>query len=105
MRFPGCNRRAEACEVDHVISWADGGSTSKENLAPLCERDHHCKHDTCWNATRLPDGTLDWTDPTGHHHQVPPATYPIDHTLEAVVPDDNAEPEDGDNGTDGKRAA
>jgi hypothetical protein len=113
-RFPGCNRRADGCEVDHVISWADGGSTSKDNLAPLCRRDHHCKHDTRWNAQRLPDGTLDWTDPTGHHHQVPPATYPIDHTLDMCVSNDTAEssaaaaePKDDDNddGTEGKRAA
>jgi hypothetical protein len=113
-RFPGCNRRADGCEVDHVIAWADGGTTSKENLAPLCERNHHCKHDTRWNAQRLPDGTLDWTDPTGHHHQVPPATYPVDHTLDMCVSNDNAEPpadagerddDDGDSGTEGKRAA
>ena len=107
------SRRAESCEVDHVTSWADGGTTSTENLVPLCTRDHHCKHDTGWNPTRLPDGTLDWTDPTGHHHRVPPATYPIDHTLEIVVPNDNAEhsgeADDGDgdgaNGTESKRAA
>lgn len=115
-RFPGCNRIAEACEVDHVISWADGGATSRDNLAPLCKRNHHCKHDTRWNAQRLPDGTLDWTDPTGHHHHVPPATYPVDHTLDMVVPDDNAEPpghtaepddddSDSDSGAEDKRAA
>jgi hypothetical protein len=109
-RFPGCNRRADACEVDHVIAWSDGGTTNKENLAPLCVRNHHCKHDTRWHAERLPDGSLDWTDPTGHHHLVPAATYPIDHTLDRVVSHDNDErpaeaAEHGDNGTEGRCAA
>jgi len=118
-RFPGCTRPADTCEVDHVTAWADGGPTNAANLAPLCTRSHHCKHDTHWHATRLPDGSLDWTDPTGHHHLVPPATYPVDHTLGIVVSDDNTEsavdvgePEageadsgDNDSGTEGKRAA
>ena len=61
-----------------------------------------------------PRDAEDWTDPTGHHHHVPPATYPIDHTLEAVVSNDSDEPapdaaeRDDDNndfGTDDKRAA
>ena len=72
------------------------------------------KHDTHWQATRLPDGTIDWTGPTGHHHLVPPATYPVNHTLDMCVSDDNTEsaidvgePEadDSDGGTEGKRAA
>jgi hypothetical protein len=90
-RFPGCNRRADACEVDHVTAWTDGRPTNAANLAPLCTRSHHCKHDTHWQATRLPDGTIDWTDPTGHRHPVPPATYPIDHTFGIVVSNDNTE--------------
>ena len=65
---------------------------------------------TRWRADRLPDGTLDWTDPTGHHHLVAPATYPIDHTLDdqtadRVVPNDNDRPDAGDSGTEGNRAA
>jgi hypothetical protein len=104
-RFPGCTRRADTCELDHVTAWVDGGTTSKENLTPLCVRNHHCKHEAGWHAHRRRDGTMDWTDPTGHHHLVPPATYPVDHTLDRCVPDGNAEPEDGDSGTAGERAA
>lgn len=45
-------------------------------------------------VVRNAHGSIDWTDPTGHHHLVPPATYPIDHTLgnrtlDVVVPNDN----------------
>jgi hypothetical protein len=42
---------------------------------------------------------------------VPPATYPIDHTLDMCVSNDNAEPptaaepNDGDRGTEGNCAA
>jgi len=34
-RFPGCQRKATSCEIDHVIPWPTG-TTSKNNLASLC---------------------------------------------------------------------
>ena len=35
-RFPGCRRRAADAELDHVIAWSDGGTTSEPNLAACC---------------------------------------------------------------------
>ena len=79
-RFPHCNRTARSCEQDHVIPWAQGGTTSPDNLIPLCPRHHHTKHDAGWKTRRLPDGSIEWTSTTGHHYTVKPNTYPIDTT-------------------------
>ncbi|MGY1753833.1 DUF222 domain-containing protein [Blastococcus sp. SYSU D01042] len=40
--FTGCEAPAWWCDVHHVLHWADGGDTSLENSALLCER-HHTK--------------------------------------------------------------
>jgi hypothetical protein len=39
-RFPGCDRPAEACDLDHTIPYSDGGPTHASNLKSLC-RLHH----------------------------------------------------------------
>jgi len=33
---------------------------------------------------RLPDGSVEWTSPTGHTYLVPANTYPIDTTPDAT---------------------
>src|SRR4051794_11143963 len=33
--FPWCTRPAAGCDLDHVIPYAEGGTTSSENIAPL----------------------------------------------------------------------
>ncbi len=35
-RFPGCSRRASACQIDHVVAWTDEGGTDAANLHALC---------------------------------------------------------------------
>lgn len=50
-RFPGCRRRAERCDLDHVMAWADGGSTCAANLTHLCRHHHRLKHATGWSVT------------------------------------------------------
>ncbi len=42
-RFPGCNRRADRCQIDHARAWNDGGSTNSANLGALCVRHHQLK--------------------------------------------------------------
>ena len=34
--FPDCTIRAEWCDLDHRMSWAQGGCTGQCNLDPLC---------------------------------------------------------------------
>lgn len=72
-RFPGCRRRAERCELDHVHAWAEGGETSHANLASLCPRHHHLKHESGWAVEAHPGRQLRWTSPIGRHHITEPA--------------------------------
>jgi hypothetical protein len=78
--FTGCRRRAAHCEIDHVLDWQYGGTTTPANLHPLCARHHHLKHEAGWQVSRAPDATTTWTSPTGHPWPRPPDELPRDTT-------------------------
>ena len=42
--FPTCQTPAERCDIDHLTAWSQGGTTSLDNLATLCEAHHRLKH-------------------------------------------------------------
>ena len=67
-------------------AWEQGGQTSAQNLNAICSRHHHAKHEAGWQPKRAPDGSIEWTSPTGHTYVEEPATYPVDHTTEASRP-------------------
>jgi len=94
-RFKNCNRKSCRCELDHVLAWDEGGLTSEPNLHGLCGRHHHAKHQARWQPKRRPDGTTEWTGPTGHKYVEEAATYPIDRTTEPPEPaeSDQVEPD------------
>ena len=74
-RFPGCNRRADHCQIDHAKAWNDGGHTSPANLGALCTRHHQLKTHAGWDITdSRPDGSCTWTSPQGrqYDHHPPP---------------------------------
>jgi hypothetical protein len=71
-RFPGCNRRAARCEVDHTIDWQHGGGTAFDNLAHLCTLHHHLKHETSWSVQHLAEGVMEWRSPAGRVHVTHP---------------------------------
>jgi hypothetical protein len=65
-RFPGCNRPAERCQLDHVIPFdhanpLGGGWTTVNNLQCLCEYHHSVKTAGYWKAVMLPGGAILWT--------------------------------------------
>ncbi|WP_413455477.1 DUF222 domain-containing protein [Glutamicibacter sp. FR1] len=64
-RFPGCNRPAESAEIDHIEAWAKGGHTTRSNTHLLCKRHQMFKHVLGWQATYLPDGSVNWRSPNG----------------------------------------
>jgi hypothetical protein len=65
--FPWCTRNAAACDLDHITPYADGGTTSTDNIAPLCRRHHRLKtHHPGWTYTPLEPGTYLWHTPHGH---------------------------------------
>jgi hypothetical protein len=74
-RFPGCDKPAQFCDVDHTVAYPVG-PTHPSNLKCLCRFHHLLK--TFWNGAngwrdrQLPDGTIVWTSPTGHTY----TTYP-----------------------------
>ncbi|MCS5735146.1 HNH endonuclease [Herbiconiux sp. CPCC 203386] len=74
-RFPGCVRRADRCDLDHTIDWANNGHTSLDNLAALCRCHHTVKHHTDWTVTQGPNRTLHWTSPSGARHTTTPAKH------------------------------
>jgi Domain of unknown function (DUF222)/HNH endonuclease len=52
-RFPGCARRAQRCDIDHITAWVAGGATDHDNLIHLCRHHHRLKHMTRWKVERV----------------------------------------------------
>ncbi|MCS5496132.1 HNH endonuclease [Cnuibacter physcomitrellae] len=71
-RFPNCGRPAMYCELDHTEAWADGGRTDLDNLAALCSRHHHIKHEDGWSLEQLEGGVLRWVSPLGRVYETVP---------------------------------
>ena len=78
--YPGCGRAAESCDLDHIESYVpvdEGGppgQTSPDALAPLCRRHHRTKTFGDFTYRRLPDGSYEWTLPTGSTALTDPVT-------------------------------
>ncbi|MEV0839548.1 DUF222 domain-containing protein [Actinocatenispora sera] len=66
--FPGCTYPAESCDLDHTVSWQDGGSTSAANLGALCRHHHRLKHEQAWQLEQSAPGHFRWTSPTGRRY-------------------------------------
>lgn len=69
---PGCGVSAARCEIDHTIAWQHGGTTSVDNLAPLCVGHHKVKHHGGWQITQLSGGAIEWISPMGRRYIVEP---------------------------------
>jgi hypothetical protein len=69
--FPGCNRPAHRCDLDHLIPWP-AGATHPGNLAPLCRLHHLIKTFCGWTPHAQPDGSIQWSAPTGHTYTTTP---------------------------------
>ncbi len=63
--FPYCTRPAARCDTDHVIPYADGGTTCSDNTAPLCRRHHRAKTHSSWGYSVIGRGAYLWTTPNG----------------------------------------
>jgi uncharacterized protein DUF222 len=73
-RFPGCDRPAEFCDVDHTVPWPFG-LTHPSNLKCLCRKHHLLKTFwTGWSDRQRPDGTIVWTAPTGRTYTTRPGS-------------------------------
>jgi hypothetical protein len=71
-RMPGCHQPASTADIDHIVPFADGGTTCPAGCHALCETHHLLKHRGGWRVHRQRDGTTIWTSPTGHRYLKPP---------------------------------
>ncbi|MGP4033954.1 DUF222 domain-containing protein [Pseudarthrobacter sp. 1C304] len=71
--FPNCNNPSLDNDADHLLAWADGGTTGITNLGQPCRKHHRLKHTTAWTpAGATKESPPGWTSPTGR-------TYPSEH--------------------------
>jgi Domain of unknown function (DUF222) len=89
-RFPGCNRRAGACEIDHSIDWALNGPTNHDNLACLCPKHHALKGASAWKLEQIGNGRLRWTSPAKIPYVTDPET--ITDASEPTTPEAEDKP-------------
>ncbi|WP_441409035.1 DUF222 domain-containing protein [Arthrobacter sp. 2MCAF15] len=71
--FPGCSNQSLDNEADHLLAWAEGGTTGISNLGQPCPKHHRLKHGSAWTPTGASnDNPPGWTSPSGRH-------YPSEH--------------------------
>jgi hypothetical protein len=91
-RFPGCDRRAAMCDLDHTVPFCHtdpdrGGLTVAANLKCLCRQHHRLKtFVTGWRDEQLPDGTVVWTSPAGRVYRTLPGSADLFTTASKPAP-------------------
>lgn len=73
-RWPGCDRPAVECDVDHTVPYGDGGPTHASNLKCYCRTHHLVKTFWGWRDKQLPDGTVILTSPSGQTYVTTPGS-------------------------------
>jgi hypothetical protein len=66
--FPDCTRPPHWCQAHHLVHWIDGGETSLENCALVCDFHHDQIHHHGWQIRLGPHGHPElipppWIDP------------------------------------------
>jgi Domain of unknown function (DUF222) len=84
-RWPGCDRPARDCDLDHTIPHSQGGPTHAANLKCYCRTHHLVKTFWGWRERQLADGTLILASPTGHTYVTTPGSALLFPTLCAPV--------------------
>lgn len=76
-RFPGCDRPATHCDIDHAVAYPVG-PTHPANLRCLCRKHHLLKTfwtgPQGWRDIQHPDGSIEWTSPSGHTYTTTPVS-------------------------------
>jgi hypothetical protein len=73
-RWPGCDRPAFDCDIDHTVPHADGGPTHASNLKCYCRTHHLVKTFWGWRDQQLPDGTVILNSPSGKTYVTTPGS-------------------------------
>jgi Domain of unknown function (DUF222)/HNH endonuclease len=61
--FPGCDRPPRWCDVHHIVFWAHGGSTDRDNGVALCGHHHRVIHREAWRVRIGSDGRPEFIPP------------------------------------------
>ncbi|OBB93849.1 HNH endonuclease signature motif containing protein [Mycobacterium sp. 852002-40037_SCH5390672] len=94
-RWPGCDRPATECDIDHTIPYAAGGPTHASNLKCYCRSHHLVKTFWGWRDQQLPDATLILTSPAGHTYVTTPGSallFPSLCSSTGAIPAAEADP-------------
>jgi hypothetical protein len=73
-RWPGCDRPAYGCDIDHTIPYRLGGPTHASNLKCYCRTHHLVKTFWGWRDEQLADGTVILTSPSGQTYVTTPGS-------------------------------
>lgn len=86
--FPNCNNHSLDNDADHILAWADGGTTGITNLGQPCPKHHRLKHTSAWrpvDATReSPPG---WISPAGRSYPAEQQDWEPPHWPDSLKPD------------------
>ncbi len=101
-RFPGCERPAEVCDIDHGQPWP-AGPTHPSNLRVLCRKHHLLRTfrggPGGWTDRQQADGTIVWTAPSGQTYTTRPGSRLLfprwDTSTAEIVAGRTAEPSPG----------
>jgi hypothetical protein len=76
-RFPRCRQPAWRGDLDHTISFDDGGRTCRCNLGGLCRTHHILKHHAAWKLRQIAPGIFAWTTPAGRTYTTSPDIHAV----------------------------
>jgi hypothetical protein len=66
-RFPGCTH-GKWLDAHHVVHWADGGTTTPDNLVILCSSHHRLLHEGGFEIRPGPDGEWQFRRPDARRY-------------------------------------
>jgi hypothetical protein len=83
-RWPGCDVRAEWCDVHHEVPWYEGGPTAVHLSISLCRRHHGLVHEGRWRLHHDHEsGIVSVTRPDGRPYDVAPSRPFVSPTRQA----------------------
>lgn len=74
-RFPTCRQPATTADLDHIVAFDDGGTTSADNLHAVCRHHHRLKQAPSWAIRSGENGSEVWITPTGRSYTSRPHDY------------------------------
>ncbi|MDN4646097.1 HNH endonuclease signature motif containing protein, partial [Arthrobacter sp. PsM3] len=76
-------------DADHLLAWADGGTTGISNLGQPCPKHHRLKHGSAWAPTGASkDKPPGWTSPSGRHYPSEQQDWEPPHWPPGLLPKD-----------------